>query len=114
MPLSSPPRTTTPLFHESPDRVHSDYCHRWNDVLLWVRRRIVSDSSAPLSSSTAPTQRPAALVFVPGITCCWGDQSLSALADDIVVSLDRQSDKFKFAVTPTESLSYGAGDQTRS
>jgi hypothetical protein len=42
-----------------------------------------------------------ALPFVPGICRPWGDQSLSAVADDIIVALNNQSNDWASSASPS-------------
>ena len=48
----------------------------------------------------------AALIFVPGISRSWGEHSLRAVADDLMVALDRQTAGYDFSVSPAEAIKY--------
>ena len=63
--------------------------------------------------TVSPTQR-AALVFIPGMNRSWGEHSLRDVADDIVNSLQRNSEGVEFAVTPAETFAYGSSESPRS
>ena len=61
-----------------------------------------------------PVVERAALIFIPGISRSWAEHSLAAVADDIVVALNRATDGLAFSSSATGKEEYGIGESAPS